>query len=141
MTKEFDSSAKAMVEQMSKMLAMFKFKEIDVQPFVDSQRKNLSAMSQAAQITAEGATAISERQLEIFEATSKYLSSILRDSKLSPAQRNEVVRQAFETAVTNARELAEMTAKSNNEVFDIFKRRVTDSLDQLLSRSLVGKAD
>ena len=47
------------------------------------------------------------------------------------------VRQAFEQALANARELAEMVSKSNTEAFAIINKRVTESLQEL--KALVVK--
>ena len=84
-----------------------------------------------AQLTTDGATAISQRQLEIFRVTSENLSEMFRDMKLTGAERGEIAKRAFDTAMTNARELAEMTAKSNNEVFAIVKQRMTENFEQI----------
>jgi phasin family protein len=39
---------------------------------------------------------------------------------------------AFETALSNMRELAEMAAKSQKEAFDVIRKRVEDNLAGLL---------
>jgi phasin family protein len=56
---------------------------------------------------------------------------MLRDMNLSSQQRREIAAKAFESAATNARELAEMTAKSNKEVFELVKQRITDNFEQM----------
>lgn len=43
--------------------------------------------------------------------------------------------------MTNARELAEMTAKSNNEVFDVVKQRMTESFEQMRNSFMAGKRE
>jgi phasin family protein len=53
------------------------------------------------------------------------------------AKQTELARKAFEQALANARELAEMVSKSNTEAFAIINKRVTDSLQEL--KSLVAK--
>ena len=108
---------------------------------VEGQRKNIDAMARVAQLTTEGATAISQRQLEIFRATSERLSSMFRDINLTSAERSEIAKKAFETAITNARELAEMTAKSNNEVFDAVKQRMTESFEQMRNSFMADKRE
>jgi hypothetical protein len=64
-------------------------------------------MSRAAQLSNEAATEVSQRQLEIFRATSEHLAAMLRDMKLSSDQRREIAAKAFESAAKNARELAD----------------------------------
>ncbi len=43
----------------------------------------------------------------------------------------ELVRKAFEQALANMRELAEMVSKSNTDAFAIINKRVTESLQEL----------
>ncbi len=74
MTKEIDAAAEAMKEQISKMMKNFKLPDVDMTALVEGQRKNIDAMARVAQLTTEGATAISQRQLEIFRVTSENLS-------------------------------------------------------------------
>ena len=47
------------------------------------------------------------------------------------AKQAELVRKAFEQALANVRELAEMVSKSNTEAFAIINKRVTESLQEL----------
>jgi phasin family protein len=83
-------------------------------------------MSKAAQLTAEGAAAISQRQLEMLRATSEQLATALRDMKLSSQQQSEFAGKTFEAALASTRELAEMTVKSNTEVFNVVKQKMTE---------------
>ena len=53
------------------------------------------------------------------------------------AKQTELARKAFEQALANMRELAEMVSKSNTEAFAIINKRVTESLQEL--KSLVAK--
>jgi phasin family protein len=53
------------------------------------------------------------------------------------AKQAELARKAFEQALANMRELAEMVSKSNTEAFAIINKRVTESLQEL--KSLVAK--
>lgn len=90
MTEEIDAVTASMKEQISKMMQSFKLPDVDMAALVEGQRKNIDAMARVAQLTTEGATAISQRQLEIFRATSERLSSMFRDieSNERGAQRN-----------------------------------------------------
>lgn len=139
MTEEINATTEAMKEQISKMMQGFKFPDVDMTALVEGQRKNIDAMAKVAQLTTEGATAMSQRQLEIFRATSEHLSSMFRDMKLTSAERSEIAKKAFDAAMTNARELAEMTAKSNNEVYGVVKQRMTESFEQMRDAFLAAK--
>jgi phasin family protein len=141
MTDASNDAAGAMKEQISKLMQSFKLPDVDMAALVESQRKNIDAMAKVAQLTTEGATAISQRQLEIFRATSEKLSLLFRDMKLTSAERSEIAKKAFEAAMTNARELAEMTTKSNNEVFDVVKQRLTENFEQMRNTFMAGKRE
>jgi len=113
MTKEIDAVAEAMKEQISKMMQSFKLPDVDMTALVEGQRKNIDAMAKVAQLTTDRATAISQRQLEIFRVTSENLSEMFRDMKLTGAERGEIAKKAFDTAMTNARELAEIRGSAD----------------------------
>ena len=46
------------------------------------------------------------------------------------AKQAELVKLAFEKALSNARELAELVAKSNSEAADVINKRVSESLEE-----------
>lgn len=131
MSQEIEAATKAMQEQLTKLTESFKIPSADIDAMMESQRKNIEAMAKAAQLTAEGVAAVSQRQLEIFRATSEQLAAALRDMKLSGEQQRDLARKTFEAALANTRELAEMTVKSNREVFDVMKQRMTEDFEQI----------
>jgi phasin family protein len=140
MTEEVDAATKAMKAQLDKLMESVKIPGVDVDALMASQRKNIETISRAAQLTAEGAAAISQRQLEILRATSEQLTTALRDMKLSSQQQGEFARKAFEAALANTRELAEMTVKSNTEVFNVVKQRMAEDFEQMRTAFLSGQA-
>jgi len=131
MTEEIDAATKAMQAQFAKLMESFKIPGVDVEALIASQRRNIEAISRATQLTTEGAAAISQRQLEILRATSAQLTTALRDMKLSSPQQGEFARKAFETALASTREHAEMTVKSNTEVFNVVKQRMAEDFEQM----------
>lgn len=139
MTTEFDSLAESIKDQVTKMMERFKLPEVDVQALVESQRKDIEAMSKAAQLSADGAAAVSQRQLEIFQATSEHVSAMLRDMKLSNQQQGDLAKKAFESALAGTRELAEITAKSNEEVFGVVKQRMVENFERMRSVFQAGQ--
>jgi len=60
---------------------------------------------------------------------SKLAASGAPEEKL--ATQAEIARRAFETAIANVRELAEMGAKSNNEALEQINSRVSESLEEI----------
>jgi phasin family protein len=135
---DIEAATKAMKEQLEKLMEGFKIPSVDVDALIESQRKNIEAMTKAAQLSAEGAAAVSQRQLEILRATSEQLAAALRDMKLSGQQQGEFAKKAFETALSSTRELAELTAKANADVFNVVKQRMTEDFEQMRAAFMSG---
>ncbi len=53
------------------------------------------------------------------------------------ARQTELAKEAFQRAIANMRELAEMVSKSQTDAFDVINKRVADSLDEI--KSLMAK--
>ncbi|MEI8395943.1 MAG: phasin family protein [Rhodospirillaceae bacterium] len=122
---------------VSKMLAEFKMPGVDVDAILASQRKNIEAVTAANQLAIEGMQAVVRRQAEILRQTMEETGSILTEvlGAGSPedkvAKQAELVKSAFEKALGNMKELAEMVAKSNTEAANVISKRVSESLEEL----------
>ncbi len=133
------------VEQFTQMMERFQIPGVDVRALVENQRKNLDALAKATQVATEGATAVSQRQAEILQGAIEQASSMVRDFKVtgSPgetaAAQQRLVTEAVETAMANARELAEMVEKANREAFEVIQRRTRESIEELHA-SATGEA-
>src|SRR5262245_32493118 len=99
MAKDTESALQAMREQTAKMMENFKIPGVDVQALIEDQRKNIDAVAKAMRIASEGAAAVSQRQLEIFQSTSEELSNMYRDFKMTREQQGELAKKAFQTAL------------------------------------------
>ncbi len=128
---------------MTKMLGDVKIPGFDMDSIMAAQRKNIEALTAANQAAVQGMQAVAQRQAEILSQAMNEVSSIAQ--QLSTAgnpqemttKQAELARKAFEQALSNMRELAEMVSKSNTEAFAIINKRVTESLQEL--KSLVTK--
>ena len=122
---------------MSKMLGDVKIPGFDMQAVMDAQRKNIEALTAANQAAVQGMQAVAQRQAEILSQSLNEVSSIAQqlagagNPQEMTAKQAELVRKAFEQALANMRELAEMVSKSNTEAFAIINKRVTESLQEL----------
>ena len=124
----------------SKALGDVKIPGFDMQAAMDAQRKNIEALTAANQAAVQGIQAVAQRQAEILSQAISEVSTVaqqLASSGSNPqeltAKQAELARKAFEQALANARELAEMVSKSNTEAFAIINKRVTESLQELKS--------
>jgi len=80
---------------------------------------------------------VAQRQAEILSQSMNEVSSVAQqlagagNPQEMTAKQAELVRKAFEQALANMRELAEMVSKSNTEAFAIINKRVTESMQEL----------
>ena len=129
---------------MTKMLGDVKIPGFDMQAVMDAQRKNIEALTAANQAAVQGMQAVAQRQAEILsqamnevQSVAQQLASSANNPQEMTAKQTELARKAFEQALANMRELAEMVSKSNTEAFAIINKRVTESLQEL--KALVAK--
>lgn len=121
----------------TKLVSEFKIPGVDFEALAATQRKNFEALVRANQLAVEGIQAVGKRQTEIMKQTVEELVAALKTAmdQLPPEQKvakqTELAKIAFEKALVNARELAELVAKSNREAFDVINQRVAASLDEI----------
>ncbi len=126
-----------------KMMRDFKMPGINFEAVIESQQRNLEALSAANQQAAAGAQAVAQRQAEIFQSLMNEVGSAAQGlASASPEERaskqTELARSAFEQAVANMRELSEMVAKSQTEALETINKRVSESLKEV--QTMIDKA-
>ena len=122
---------------ITKMLADFKVPGVDVEAMVAAQKRNIEALTEANQVVIAGAQAVMKRQAEILQASMEQARAIASEIMVpgSPeakvAKQAEVVQTAFQAALANMKELAEMATKSNTEAANVIGKRVSESLEEI----------
>ena len=114
----------------TKMLQQFKIPGVDFSSIVERERKNIEALAEANRIAFEGWQNLVRRQSEILQDSMK---RAVEESRNQNALKNgaELARSAFETALGNMRELAEMAARSQREAFEVIRKRVEENMNAL----------
>src|SRR5882724_4239739 len=103
---------------VTKLMGEFKMPGVDLHKVVSAQRKNVEALTAANQLAAEGMQAVARRQAEILRTTLEEAGRSMRDLMEHSAPEDRMVKQtefaknAFEAALANMRELAEMVTKA-----------------------------
>ncbi|MBI3446539.1 MAG: phasin family protein [Magnetospirillum sp.] len=121
---------------VSKYLGDFKVPGVDVETIVANQRKNIDALTQANKLAFEGLQNVVKRQVEILRQTMDEVAQVSKDfaepgnPQDKAAKQAEFAKDAFERALSNARELAEMITKANSEAFELLNKRFTQSFDE-----------
>ena len=138
--KEFDPSK--VVTEFSNALKQYKLPNVDLDSVVASQKKNMEALTSANRVAFEGLQAVARRQAEILQETmneaSKAVDALAKAG--SPpeiaAKQAELTKNAFERALSNMRELAELVAKSNQDATNTVNSRIAASLDEIKDYAL-----
>lgn len=132
---------------ITKMMADFKLPLVDMQQWITISRKNIEAVSAANQLAVEGIQAVIKRQAEIVQESIKEANSLVSEITAAGTPEDKILRQvelvksAYETAISNTKELAEIAAKSNEEAIEVISGRVSDSLDEIkaVTKKATGK--
>ena len=104
---------------------------------VEINRKNFEALMRSASVAGEGAKALAEKQREIVQVAFNETSAMVKDFHPtgSPqeivAKQSEYARKAFEVAMQNTRDLAELATKTTAEAARIVRERIHDNLREL----------
>ncbi len=134
-----------MMEEFSKMLKQYNLPGVDMDALMASQKKNMEALTQANRVALEGMQAVAKRQAEILQETMNEASKAVDvlSKAGSPtevaAKQAELAKDAFERALSNMRELAEMVAKSNQEATSTINARISGTLDEIKDMALKMK--
>jgi phasin family protein len=126
-------------DMFKKMGEQLKIPSFDVTKIMEHHQKNLDAMGRSWQAMASGATAIANKQREIFESVIKDITEIAKDYKPngSPqeifAKQTEFGKKAMEAAIANTRDIAELVQKSGSDALKIIQERMHESYEEIRS--------
>jgi len=119
-----------------KFAEQFNFAGFDSNAVIETHRKNLEAVTKANQMAFEGAQAVVERQVEILRQSAEEAAKAVRELSQpgKPADKlvaqTEMVKDAYEAALANLRELVELSVKSNTAAAEVLNHRFADGLDE-----------
>jgi phasin family protein len=107
-----------------------------VDAVVETQRKNVEALTQANQLAVEAAQAMARRQVELMRQAIEETSTLVRawtqpePSEDRLAKNIEAAKQTFAKALANAREMNELSAKASAEMFGVIAKRLSEGFDE-----------
>jgi phasin family protein len=111
----------------------------DMGALVAANSRNMEALAESLRIAVEGAEAIAKRQIEMTQQTLIDLTDCMRSLSTTNGQQTngtgpvECGKRAYEHAVANARELAEVVQHSNRNALDHLHRRVIAAMAEVAS--------
>jgi phasin family protein len=122
---------------VSKFMADFRFRPLDVETLMACQRRNIEALSQANQVAVEGMQAVAKRQIEIARQAIEDVTTLLRElaQPASPedriAKNTEYAKQLLEKSVNHGREITMLATKAGTEAADVLRKRASEGFDEI----------
>ncbi len=103
---------------------------------LDSGRKDLKALMQANEQSYKGLQAVMKRQTDMLKSSITEWQSTVgsmsgKDPKESLAKLDEMGRAAFQRALDDMKELAQLAAKSQADAFEVMRQRISDNVEQV----------
>jgi len=141
-------ASESFLDQMKAFGTKLGLPKVDVDKLVEMNRKNFDALMRSASMAGEGAKAVAEKQREIIQAAFKETSAMVQNfhppgtPQEILAKQSEYAKTAFEVAMQNTRDLAELTTKTTAEATKIIRDRVRENLSELqdsVSAAVGGK--
>jgi len=124
---------------VGEMLKQVQIPGVDVGKLIESQRDNIKALQEANQTAVQGWQNLMTRQTEQLREALETWQTAVSDTLQSPpaemAQKQiEHGQKAFEKALSNMRELAEMAIKSQTEAAEVIRKRFEAGLRDIQNR-------
>ena len=123
---------------MMRMLAEFRLPGMpDMEQLAAAQRRNIEALSAANKVALEGAQAVAKRHMEILQQSMSEMSQAMQtmagaqDPQARATKQAEMLKTAYERAVGNMREVADLIQKSNTEALSLLNQRFTEAMDEV----------
>ncbi len=130
---------KALFADVTRMFSDMRFPSMlpDAGVLMAAHRRNMDVLSQANRLALEGAQAVARRHMEIMQQTMTELTEHVRELASSDtpqhkaARQAELVKQSYERAVANIRELSDLIQRSNGEAVTLLNDRFREAMDEI----------
>lgn len=129
----------------TKMFAELKLPALpDMDAFVAANRKNMETLSATNRVALEGAQAVARRHMEIMQQSMTEMSEAIRTlssldtPQAKAAKQAELLKQAYEHAVANMKEVSDLIQHSSAEALGLINKRFTEAMDEV--KALAEKA-
>jgi phasin family protein len=109
----------------------------DMEAVLSAHKRNLEALSEANRVALEGAQAVARRHMEIMQSTMTGLTASIKDVSASDtpsaraAKQADLLKQAYENAVSNTRELGDLIQKANTEAMSKLNDRFAEAMTEM----------
>jgi phasin family protein len=109
----------------------------DMEAFVAANRRNMETITAANRVALEGAQAVAKRHMEIMQQGMTEMTEAMRsmalpdDPQAKAAKQAELLKQAYEHAVANMKEVGELIQRSNAEAIGLLKQRFAEAMEEV----------
>lgn len=135
----FDPSQ--MMEELRKALSGGDLSGVDLSSVLETQRRNVEALTQANQRAFETAQAMLDRQMEMLKEAMAEAVGALSDlsAAKSPTKaatkQGQLLKQLMEGALANLREMTDFVTKANADALKTIRKRVEESMKEIREAS------
>jgi phasin family protein len=116
----------------------------DMEALLAANRKNLETLAAANRVALEGAQAVARRHMEIVQSSMAEMTDAMKElatadaPQAKAAKQAELLKQAYQHAVTHMKELSDLIQQSNAEALALINQRFAEAMDEV--KALAEKA-
>jgi phasin family protein len=109
----------------------------DMEAFVAASRRNIETLTAANRVALEGAQAVARRHMEIVQQSMAEMTeavralSVVESPQAKAAKQAEMLKAAYEHAVSNLKEIGDLIQNSNAEAVKLLNNRFTEAMDEV----------
>ena len=123
----------------SRFFESYQSMPFDIQSFMDTQRKNIQALTEAQKVAVDNLQAIAQRQSTILSQmvednaamAKEFMTEGTPEEKI--AKNADMIKTSYERSIKNMNEIGDMLNKSNQEAGKIIDKRVKATLNEVKS--------
>lgn len=109
----------------------------DMEAFVSASRRNMETITAANRVALEGAQAVARRHMEIMQQAVSEMTEAMRSlatteaPQAKAAKQAELLKQAYERAVANMKEIGDLIQQSNSEAIGLLNKRFAEAMEEI----------
>jgi phasin family protein len=131
-----DEQWRSFTGMFTKLAQDLKLPQVDTEQLLEAHRKNIDALARSAEAVSEGAKSLAVKQREIVEEAIRETGAMVREFELqSPqdaaAKQAEFARKAFEAAIRNTSDVAQLVQRSSSDALRIIQERMQQSFEEI----------
>ena len=113
----------------------------DLSQLMDTHRKNLEALQQAAQVGSQASQELMSKQRAALESALADIADAVHEAQASGADptammssQMEMAKRSFDTTVKNATEMSQVVQQGSADAFNVLKDRVMESIEEITGK-------